>query len=348
MPGPWVCSHLEQRACVDSGTNQETSFRPPRHRGCSAEAFGLRLLQDRATFWCVWMVGIGDVSGQPSPAPSHPTLKEQITLTTMGLRRAMWKKADRQPETPAWETPSPLPPSPQNASKKHTILSDFQNLKAHLSQPLCDTDSYKTYFKHRFIIFLSHTCTCTANLLTRYLQRASYLEGDAGHQRESFVHSANICGVPPMGQSCPAGLFQVTETEREGWVLRRGERGSCWAMLPPPCLRCIFGILCQTYAHPWGVPSTGAERQVGLKVLRTEELLVWASHLRLKPGLLLLRASLSLFVKEGALPRRPLRDLGPGAVQQGPCSNLPATSSAVKWEGAESPPTCLDYFKAHT
>lgn len=59
---------------MDSGTNQETCFRPP--RGCSAEAFGLRLLQDRATFWRVWMVGIGDVSGQPPPAPSHPTLKE--------------------------------------------------------------------------------------------------------------------------------------------------------------------------------------------------------------------------------------------------------------------------------
>ncbi|XP_059038555.1 uncharacterized protein LOC131836781 isoform X22 [Mustela lutreola] len=259
MPGPWVCSHLEQRvskwfflcwllarsfstplfallccpclrshhlattcprkglACVDSGTNQETSFRPPRHRGCSAEAFGLHLLQDRATFWRVWMVGIGDVSGQPSPAPSHPhpqgdTCKGPVT----------WKE-------------------------------------------MLDT-------------------------------RGSH----------SFTQQTSVEYLP-------------------------------WAR-----------ILCQTYAHPWGVPSTGAKRQVGLKVLRTEELLVWASHLRLKPGLLLLRASLSLFVKEGALPRRPLRDLGPGAVQQGPCSNLPAASSAVKWEGAQSPATCLDYFKAHT
>ncbi|XP_059038531.1 uncharacterized protein LOC131836781 isoform X3 [Mustela lutreola] len=193
--------------------------------------------------------------------PVTPTLKEQMTLTTMGLRRAMWKKADRQPETSAWETPSPLPPSsPQNVSKKQTILSDSRNLKAHLSQPLCDPDSYKTYFKHRFSVFLSHTCTRTANLLTRYLQRASYLEGDAGHQRESFVHSANICGVPPMGQSCPAGLFQVTETEREGWVLRRGERGSCWATLPPPCLRCIFGRLSAVSREGGGVGG-GTERR---------------------------------------------------------------------------------------
>ncbi|XP_044927401.1 uncharacterized protein LOC101670167 isoform X13 [Mustela putorius furo] len=94
----------------------------------------------------------------------------------------------------------------------------------------------------------------------RYLQRASYLEGDAGHQRESFVHSANICGVPPMGQSCPAGLFQVTETEREGWVLRRGERGSCWATLPPPCLRCIFGRLSAVSREGGGVGG-GAERR---------------------------------------------------------------------------------------
>ncbi|CAD7688628.1 unnamed protein product [Nyctereutes procyonoides] len=96
-----------------------------------------------------------------------------------------------------------LPPSPvclPHPSVSHNHLSPTPVCLPHLSASLTRLSPSPVCLPHPSV-----------SLTRLSLQKARHLEGDAGHQRESFIHSVDISGAPSE------------------------------ATFPPPCLLCIFG-----------------------------------------------------------------------------------------------------------